>query len=57
MAAATDIGVAWPAPAAPVLISAYLTESPLDLPGRERVLAEAARILAHALVSARLHAG
>ncbi|MFU2051575.1 HBL family class A beta-lactamase [Bordetella hinzii] len=52
-----DIGVAWPTPTTPVVISVYLTESPLDLPGRERVLAEAARILAHALASARLHAG
>ncbi|OZI70806.1 HBL family class A beta-lactamase [Bordetella genomosp. 12] len=52
-----DIGVAWPPSTGPVVISAYLTESPLPPPERERVLADAARILVHALTSARLQAG
>ncbi|AHV92400.1 hypothetical protein BTL50_08040 [Bordetella holmesii] len=52
-----DIGIAWPPSAGPVVISAYLTESPLPLPERERVLAEAGRIVVHGLTSARLQAG
>lgn len=49
-----DIGAAWRSGAGPVLMSVYLTESKAELADREQVIAEAARIIAHAAVQVRL---
>jgi beta-lactamase class A len=43
---ANDIAVAWPPGRAPMLVAAYLAESPAPLEEREAVLAEVARVIA-----------
>lgn len=41
-----DIGVVWPPKRAPLIVTAYLTESPATNAGRERTLADVGRLVA-----------
>jgi len=46
-----DVAIAWPPGRKPLLISAYLTESPADLGLRNKALADVARLVVSELVS------
>lgn len=52
-----DVAVIWPPRGAPILVTAYLTNSPASRDAQNALLAETARIVAHAVVQTRLRAG
>lgn len=47
--ATNDVAILWPPGRAPILLAVYFTESKIDLPAREAVLADVARIVSGTL--------
>lgn len=52
-----DVAVIWPPRGAPIVVAAYLTNSPSTRDAQNALLAETARIVSHAVIQARLRAG
>ena len=52
-----DVAVIWPPRGAPIILTAYLTNSPASRDAQNALLAETARIVAHAVMQTRLRAG
>ncbi len=48
---ANDIGIFWPADAAPIVVTSYLTQSPLDADGKNAIHAEVGRAVAAAVAT------
>lgn len=50
---ANDSGVVWPPDRAPIIVSAYLAESPLDAAARDATIAEVGRLVGSIVGQAR----
>jgi beta-lactamase class A len=49
--ATNDVAIIWPPGRAPILMAVYFTESKVDLPAREAVIADVARVIAGTMVT------